>query len=311
MSPRILMFTRKAVRDSTRPKLLAAVLVPYLGLAAFLSMALTGTLSADFGQTPVFTQEQVLLEAYSQLSFVWLVTFPAVFVGVLAATTVAGHLQNGTFRVLLSKPISRWEPLVGKFLGIVFVGVLTMLAGLLIGAVTLFVASGASPLAIGGSLFALLPGAILYGVIVATFVGTVGVFLAVITASRLQTALLTALVPVLFFAFIFVRLLPASEVYEGLFLYVLDVNYHFGNIYVLTQGVFGVKFAPSARAAFDGVSGVYDTAGVWRDPLLGGIANPTPLAGYLSPVVSLTAIVVLSGAALAGAIYRFERMDVP
>lgn len=311
MSPRTLMFARKAIRDSTRPKLLAAVLVPYFGLTAFLSVVLTQTLSADFGNAPVFTQEQVLIEAYSQLSFVWLVMFPAVFLAVLAATTVAGHLQKGTFRVLLSKPVSRWEPLLGKFLGIVVVSILTTLAGLLVGAVTLLVASGASPLAIRGSLFALIPGALLFGVFVSVFVGAIGVLVAVVTATRLQTALLTALIPVSFFAFIFVRLLPIGTIYEQFHLYAIDVNYHFGNIYTVTQSVFGVEFTPSGREAFTSVSGVYDTASVWSDPLLGGIGGSTPLTGYLPPVLSLAALSVLSIVALAGAVYRFERMDVP
>ncbi|MCU4727833.1 ABC transporter permease [Halapricum hydrolyticum] len=248
---------------------------------------------------------------YAQLSFVWLVTFPMVLVAVLAATNVASHLESGTFRVLLSKPVSRWEPLVGTFLGIVLVGVLATLSGLLVGGAALYVTTGASALALGGSVLALLVGTLAHALIVIVLAAAIGTLLAVVTGTRLQTALGTTLLPVLFFAFMFVRFLPVGDRYADLFLYVPDVNYHLGNVYVAVHGALGTEFTPATRNAVSTVSGVYDTASVWTDPLLGGIGGSTPVAGYVPALVSVVVVAIVTIVALAGAVYRFERMDIP
>ncbi|QSG07498.1 ABC transporter permease [Halapricum desulfuricans] len=305
------LFVSGAVRDSTRPKILAAFLLPYFGVTVLLATALGNTGHENLGSAPLFTQEQVLLELYAQLSFVWLVTFPLVLVAVLAATNVASHLESGTFRVLLSKPVSRWEPLVGAFIGIVIVGVLATLSGLLVGGVALYSTTGTSTLALGGSVLTLLPGTLVYALVVTTVAAAVGTLLAVVTGTRLQTALGTALIPVLFFAFMFVRFLPVGDLYTDLFLYVPDVNYHLGNVYATVHGTLGVEFTPATREAISTVSGVYDVGGVWTDPLLGGIGGSTPLAGYVPPIVSVIVVGLVAIAALAGAVYRFKRMDVP
>mgnify|MGYP000038296657 CR=1 FL=1 len=305
------LFVSGAVRDSTRPKILAAFLVPYFGVTGLLATALGNTGHENLGSAPLFTQEQVLVELYVQLSFVWLVTFPMVLVAVLAATNIASHLESGTFRVLLSKPVSRWEPLVGAFLGIVIVGVLATLSGLLVGGIALYVTTGASALALGGSVLTILPGTLAYALVVTILAAAIGTLLAVVTGTRLQTALGTALVPVLFFGFLFVRFLPVGDLYADLFLYVPDVNYHFGNVYAAIHGALGTEFTPATREAVSTVSGVYDIGGVWTDPLLSGIGGSTPLAGYVPPFVSVIVVGLVAVAALAGAVYRFGRMDVP
>jgi hypothetical protein len=50
--------------------------------------------------------------------------------------------------------------------------------------------------------------------------------------------------------------------------------------------------------------------GAWTDPILGGIVGAVPLAGYLPPAVSSALVVVFSVVLLAGAVYRFQRMDI-
>jgi ABC-type transport system involved in multi-copper enzyme maturation permease subunit len=311
MSRRSLVFLRKTLRDCSRPKLLVAFLAPYLGVAVLLSAALTGSVREDIASAPLFTQEQVLVELFSQLSFVWLTAFPMVFVAVLVAVTVAGELEDGTFRLVLSKPLARWEPLLGKFAGVVLFGFLTTVAGLLVGAAALVAFAGVSPLAIPNGVGVLLPGSVVYALLVVTFVAAVGTAVAVATGDRLQTAIGTSLVPVLFFGFVFVRVVQPGDLYERLYLYVIDVNYHLGNVYVTVTGAFGATFNPSTQRSFTAVAGVYDTAGAWVDPLLGGIVGDVPLVGYVPPVASLALVGVLTVGLVAAALYRFGRMDVP
>ena len=306
----LLLFVRKTLGDCARPRLLIAFLVPYLGIAVLLATLLGGTGPDNLGSAPLFTQEQALIELYSQLSFVWLVTFPLLFVAVLAAIVVAGEAEQGTLRILLSKPVRRWELLVGKFLGITIFGVLSIVAGLFVGAVSLWFATGASPMALGDSVLALLPGTVVYGLLVTVFVAALGSFVGVYTGSQLKTMLVAALVPVLFFVSVFLNFLPIEEIYERYYLYVPDVSYHFGNLYVFVQGMLGPEFTPETQTAFATVSGIYDTGSAWHDPLVGGIVGSVPLAGHVPPAVSGAVVLLFGIALIVGALLWFERMDI-
>jgi ABC-2 type transport system permease protein len=310
MNRRTLLFTRKTVRDCSSPKLLVAFLLPYLGLTVLLATAFSSLAPDDLGASALFTQERVLIELYGQLAFIWLTAFPMIFIGVLAAIVIAGESQSGTFELLLSKPVSRWEPLVGKYLGIVLFGFLTTLTGLFVGAAAIFTFSGASAQAIAGGIGVLLPGVVVYALVISVFLAAVGTLFAVLTGSRLKTALATAVIPVLFFAFMFVRLLPVGDTYERFFLYFMDVNYHFGNFFVLIQETIGPGFNSETAGSFSAVSGVYEITGAWTDPILGGIVGSVPLAGYVPPAVSSALVLVFSVAVLAGAVYQFERTDI-
>jgi len=307
---RLLLFVRKTLRDCSSPKLLLAFLLPYYGLAVLFSVGITSNVADDFADAPLFTQEQTLIELYSQVSFLWLVAGPMLFIAVLAALVVAGEAETGTYQLLLSKPVRRWEVLVGKFVGITLFGFLATVSGLLVGAVAIYVGAGASPAALSGSIGRLLPGNVLYALVVSTFVAAVGTVAAVMTESRLKAALVTALLPVLFFAFIFVRLLPAGDIYENYFLYVVDLNYHLGNLYVATQSAVGTSFNPATQQSFAVVSGVYDIDATWRDPVLDGIVGSVPLAGHVPVAVSVGVVLVLTVGLFAGAIRQFERMDI-
>lgn len=307
---RLVLFTRKTLRDCASPKLLLAFLVPYFGLAILLSVLFGEMVPDDIGSAPLFTQEQALVELYTQLSFVWLVAFPMVFIAVLSAVVVAGESERGTFRILLSKPVRRWEVLAGKFVGVTVFGFLSMLAGLLVGATALSVTTGVSPMALSGGVLTLLPGTLLYALFVATVVAAIGTLLGVLTGSRLKTMLLTLLFPVLFFAFISVKQLQIGDFYGRYFLYVPDVNYHLGNVYLLVQEAVGPGLNPETQTALATVSGVYDTSGTWHDPLLEGIVGTVPLAGHVSPVVSTVLLVGVTVVVLAGAFVQFNRMDI-
>lgn len=120
-----------------------------------------------------------------------------------------------------------------------------------------------------------------------TFVAAVGLAVAMATGSRLQTAIGTSLVPVLFFGFVFVRLVQPGDPYESLYLYVIDVNYHLGNVYLATTGALGATFNPSTQRSF------------------------TALVGYVPPVASVGLVGGLTVGLLAAALYRFGRIDVP
>lgn len=304
-----LLFVRKTARDDTRPLLLLAFLVPYLGLAVLISLLLT-TGQDPLSAQPIAAQEQALLNDYSRMAFVWLVTFPMVFIAVVTARSVAGEHERGTLRVLLSKPVRRSEVLLGQYLAITAVGWLVMLVGLFVGAVALVLFAEPSDSAIQGGLLAFVPATAVYALVVAAVTAAVGTLIGVLTRSRLKTVILTSLLPVTFLGFVFAKFLLSDDLYEQYFLYLPDVNYHLGVLFAVVHDLLGGGFDPSTAERLDTVSGAFDGGGAWEDPLLEGFVGSIPLAGHVPTVVSVVGLLALGVASLGLALWRFERMDV-
>lgn len=310
MSARSLVIVRKSMRDFSRPLWLLGFFVLYLPVTYLLALGLTDSAPDDLGSFPLHVQEQALLEAYATLSFVWALGIPMmVLTAVLGASAVATEAERDTLEILLSKPIRRWEVLIGKFVAVVLFTLLAMASGLALAAALVFYHSGASPAAIAGSIGHLTVGNLAYALLVAVVVGALGTAAAVASGSRLRTALVALLVPTLFFAFIFTRLV-ASDIYEEYRLYLLDVNYHFGNAFVVVHDAVGTDLTPSTQLTLAPVMGVYDAAGAGVDPLVGGTSASIPPVGHVPAAASIGLLVGLSVALFAGAVYRFQRMDV-
>lgn len=309
-APKSLVVMRKTLADLATPKALLLFLVPYAGLTAFISMAITNDVAADLAMAPLRVQEVALTDAFSGVAFVWAAGIPMMaLVGVQAARAVASEAERGTLGILLSKPIRRREILLGKVAAIVLFSAVAMLAGLAIAAVAVYYFAGASAAAIGGGIFSVFPGHFAYAIYVALVLGAVGTFFAVLTRRRMWTALASLVVPALFFAFVFVRSV-AGPLYEQYMLYVVDVSYHFGNAFVFVHGLTGTAFSPTTQVSLDTYTGVYDTAGTGMDPLVGGMSSSVPLAGYVPPAVSFVVLLGLSLGLLAAALYRFDRADI-
>ena len=311
MNTRQLVFIRKSMTDFSAPITLSTFLVGYGLILFFVATGMTNSAPDDLATLTLYTQEQWLIGVFGQLSFVWAVGLPVMaFVTVLSARGIAAESENGTLEILLSKPVARRQVLLGKFLAIYIFTFLTMVASLLLTAAVVFSLSGASPAAIGGSIFHLLPGNLVYALFVSFFLAAFGTVAAVATGTRLRTALAILVLPALFFAFLFLRLLPFEGLYEDYYLYLIDPSYHLGNAFVFLHELTGSEFTPETKASLDAVTGVYDSAGITIDPLVGGMSTGVPLAGYVPPLVSTIGVIGLSIGLLAIAIVRFQRMDV-
>lgn len=301
---------RKTLADMANTKLLGLFLVAYVAITAFISLAVTSGVPEDLAMAPLRIQEDVLAEGFIEVAFIWATGIPMMaLVGVQASRAVATEAEKGTLRILLSKPIQRREVLVGKFGAVVLFGALAMVMGLLVAAAAVYYFAGASAAAIGGGIFPVLPGHLVYAVYVAVVVGAVGTVLAVITRRRMWTALGALVIPALFFAFVFVRSV-AGTFYEDYWLYFVDVSYHFGNAFVFVHGILGTEFTPTTQTSLNTFTGVYDTAGTGMDPLVGGMSSSLPLAGYVPPAVSFVVLLGLAVVLVGVAIYRFDVADI-
>ena len=132
MSP-IWIITGKEVRDSLRNRwvLAATLLLAALALSlGFLGSSPTGSVKAD----PL----TVTVVSLSSLS-IFLIPLIAML---LAYDAVIGEIERGTMALLLSYPVSRWQVLVGKFIGHLIILTLATTAGYGLAGIALQLAHG-------------------------------------------------------------------------------------------------------------------------------------------------------------------------
>jgi len=306
----VTVISRKTLGDLSNPKLLAAFFVPFLAVGGFLALATADNeIPEDVATLPLHAQELQLAGAFAPLSYIWGAGVPVLVLGaVLAAMTLATEAEHGTLRILLSKPIRRWEVVVGVFGAITLFSFLLAVACLLLVALLLFQFADASPGALGG-IFGLMPGNLAYALFVSVVIAAVGTVLSVVTRNRVRTLLGGLVFPVFYFVFLPVRVI-AGDFYRDYALYLVDINYHFGNAFVFLHERVGDGFTPEMQATLAVWTGVYDPRDAAFDPLLGGLPPSLEPVGHVPQVVSLGVLAALAVGAFAFAVHRFQRMDV-
>jgi ABC-2 type transport system permease protein len=304
---RVTVIVKKTVGDLLEPKWIGAYLVGYAAVAWFFALALTNNeIAENVSELPLAQQELQLLASYVTVSWIWGVGIPILVLGaVFGANSLAKEAETGTLRMLLSKPIRRWEVLVGVFVGNVLSLFLVGIASMLLMAVALYQQSGTAAAALNGGVFAILPENVLLLGFVSVLVSALGVAVSVVTQSRLQTVLGGLSLSVSFFTLWLVRLIN-RPLYEEYRLYLLDMSYHLGNVYALVHATVGESLSTEVKLVFGNLSGLYDLEGAGSN----GPPESVELAGYVDPIVSLAGLSVLAVGLLAVAIYRFEQLDI-
>jgi ABC-2 type transport system permease protein len=304
---RIPVIVKKTVGDLLEPKWIGAYLVGYTAVAWFFALAFgNNEFAENVSELPLAQQELQLLGSYVTVSWIWGVGIPILVLGaVFGANSLAKEAETGTLRMLLSKPIRRWEVLVGMFVGNVVALLLVGIASMLLLAVALYQQSGTAAAALGGGVFATLPENILLLGFVSVLVSAVGMAVSVVTESRLQTVLGGLSLSVSFFTLWLVRLINRSF-YEEYRLYLVDMSYHLGNVYALIQANVGEELPTEAKVVFGTLSGLYEFEGAGAN----GSPESVELVGHVDPIVSLAGLSILAVGSLAIAIYQFERLDI-
>lgn len=300
----VLTVYRKTVADLSSPKVLVAYFVPFLVINAMLALGAAN--DVESGMT-LAQQETVLSTQFAFITFFLILGFPFLaLVAVFGANTLAKEAEKGTLRILLSKPTRRWKILVATYAAIVTYSLLIALASMLMVAVMMYVWSGVHPVTLSAGIFAWFPASLVYALLGASVVGSLALALAVWTGDRLKTALGALSVAALHFGFVAVRVFVGDERYEDYFLYLFDVNYHFGQAFVFVHRVIGDGFGVETQAMLAGPSGVYEPS-----PEHSG-SQPDSLALVeLVPLeVSLFLLGLVAVGAFAVALWRFQRMDV-
>jgi ABC-2 type transport system permease protein len=297
---------RKTLGDLSEPKSLLTYLLVFLVVLFFFTLGFANNEIPDaVASLPLAEQELELLTAYVPLVWLWGIGIGLLAAGSLfVALTLATEAEAGTLDLLLSKPVRRWEVLLAIFLADVTFLFGVGVASLLLVGVVVFQMGGFNAAALGGGVFDVLPATLPYALVVCALVTAVGMAASVLTRNRLQTAALTAVVPVLFFALFVARLFPGT-IYEDYFLYVIDVGYHLGNVYALFLGAVGGPVPVELQAQLGFWAGVYDVPGGQAE-----LGDSLELVGYVDPAVSLALCLLLIVGSLAGTLVRFQRLDV-
>jgi ABC-2 type transport system permease protein len=296
---------RKTLGDLSEPKSLVTYLVTFTVVLFFLSIGFTNDMPAEVATLPLTEQGVELLAVYASLSYFWGVGLGLLTAGSLfVALTLATEAERGTLDLVLSKPVQRWRVLLAVLLANVTFLFAVGVAGLLLSAVVIYEMGGFSAAALGGGVFDVLPAMLLYTLAICVLVAAVGTASSVVTRNRLQTAALTAIIPVLFFAMFVARAFPGS-IYEDYSLYLIDVSYHLGNVYVLLLNTISGPLPADVQVRVGFWTGVYELPAEQES-----LPESLELIGYVDPGVSLVLYlsVVVGLLALAGV--RFQRLDI-
>lgn len=300
----LLTVYRKTVADLASPKVLAAYFVPFLVLNGMLALGSRNDFEA--GMT-LAQQEATMSTSFAFLSYFLTLGFPFLaLVAVFGANTLAKEAEAGTLRILLSKPTRRWKILFATFAAIVTYSLLVALASLLVVAVMLYVFGGAHPATLSAGIFAWLPGSLLYALFGASVVCSLALALAAWTGDRLKTVLGALSIAALHFGFMPARVFAGEERYEDYFLYLFDVNYHFGQAFVFLHRLVGDGFDVETQAQLALPSGVYEPPAEQSD----GLPESLDLVEHVSMELSVFLLALVAVVAFVLALRRFQRMDV-
>ena len=306
MTVRLTLIARKTFADLASPLVLVGYFLVFGTVLFFVALGFSNGEMASVNSLTVGEQADAFYRATLAVAAIWAASMPIMLLGAIAsATTLATEAEAGTLQILLSKPVRRWEVLLGTVGAIVAFLVAVGLAGLLLTGLALYEISGVSAAALENGFFSTLPGLLAFVLLVAAFAASLGVALSVTTRNRLKTGLGSLVVPALYFAFLPIRGI-ARQTYEDYHLYIIDVSYHFGNAFVLVNEALGGSFDAETQASLAGITGVYDAQQAEAEELPASL----DLVGHVPPVVSLAAIIGCTVVLLGIATYRFERMDV-
>ncbi|TQQ80888.1 hypothetical protein EGH24_06935 [Halonotius terrestris] len=300
---RITTIYAKTIADLARPKLLVGYFVPLVTFALFFAVGTSNNMLTE--GAPLFQQEAELYTVSLFMAYTLGVGMPLQAVcSVFCALTIASESQRGTLRILLSKPIKRWQLYLGTFAGIVSYGLLMGIVGLLVSAVLLYSFADVEAAALGAGVFGSMVGSLAYGLFSITLVTAIGLALAVYTKDRLRTAVGGFVIPVLTFVFITVNLFDL-DLYDDFALYLIDPNRHLANVLVFLHETVGAGLPAETQVFMATFAGVYeqpDSPMHVPETLAYSSDFPLVLSVVLLTAVTLVAFVV--------GLREFSRMDV-
>ena len=303
--------TIKTLKDISTARRVIPILAFTLGLPIFIFfiLSLPPNVGATLSQRSLETQFRVVKEFFLLFSFIWISGISLVLItGTTTAGFVAKESSERTLSILISKPIRRWEILLGKFIGFLIVGIIIQ-AVALISAAHLMCFLFRVDAVVLEMLLSLAFFTIPYAVFIMMLFGTIGMALSTIFDSPFKASMGPVLLIILvYFGFFIIRSV-ASGMYEDYQFYHLDLGYHLGNVFIMFLTSSGITLPPSTQQIFGVFTGVYQLKGVVDTDQ--GIASPSlPLTPYYTPIMSLALWLGISIGLLFAGIFFLKKKEV-
>lgn len=302
---------RRTLSDFTRPRALLTYLV-------FLSvpMLLFATLASDapfFSAVSLDLQTEYTFGFFSVLAFVWVFGVAlAVLSAYFCSSLIAGEVADHTLLLLVSKPVSRLQIFLSKFLAFLAALALYSAVSLL---VSVYVWASVFQLDFTALAFFVskTPFFFAYSLFVGLFFGSLSAAVSALSSSKLKSMVPILLLVILTF-FVFIQVRGAARSmgsYRGL-LSSLDVGYDLGNLYVTTLEAGGVRFIPYMQMVIGTFTGIYDVPreGVVIDHDHAFILPSLERLDYRSPLRSLLKLLLLPGLLTLLGLAVFTRRDI-
>ena len=310
--------TRDLLSARRTVALLALGLVPgwFFPLAVWRSSFAGGHMSLEM-------QTGFLVGYFILLSFLWMAGFFLAYlvIGSSGLGLISGEGDRGTLLLMVSKPISRTQILLGKYLGLVATALL-LEAIVLPGCILLMWRLLDLDPETVSALLRLLPWTLLFSVLLSLVFASVSVALSVIVRSGpVRAAVFTAILLAVFVGGPVMRL-GWPDTYEEYHVYWVDGGYNLGNAYsLLLDRTDTGRMTPQGQAWIGIVNGTFrggtglllsaflgSTAGF--DPDIGAMPPSLERSGYVRPTVSALLLVLVAGGAFLAANGALARREV-
>lgn len=311
----------KTLRELMSLKRLAFMII--LGLVPPVLFGLILRESFTAGTMSMEMQTHAFVGYFLVFSFIWTAgVYIAFTVTSSGIDFVSKEAESGTLLLMVSKPIGRFQFVMGKFLALLISTLLVELV-VLFGSILLFwVLLGLEPETIR-ALMGLVFWIFLYSILVAILFDALAITISALFKGQLVKTILTVAIVMLVFGagIIFRAVLPGT--YDNSHLYYVDPGYHLGNAYVAFSGqsVSG-KMTPQSQAYLGMFTGTYE-GGMEEmvlamfmgssesfDPDIGAMPPSLEETDYLSPLVSVLLSLAISAVVLGGTKIAMERKEV-
>ena len=311
----------KALSDLMGLRRTAIVIAGGLVPAVFFSLVVwsetfrAGTMSLEM-QTSFFVGYFIII------SFFWMTGFYLAYmvVGTAGLSLVDREREKGTLLLMVSKPISRTQLLLGKFLALVSASLLLQ-AIILPGSVLLFWALLGLDVDTVAAALKLLPWIFLFSILVTLVFGSISIVLSTVVGSDIVREVVFMLILVGVFAAGPVWRTMSPNTYDTYHVYYVDGSYNLGNAYVLLldQAETG-RMNPTTQGWLGIATGSYEAAaevllaaflgGAAFDPDIGAMPSSLERSAYLPPMLSIGLLLVVTVTALGAANFALNRKEV-
>jgi ABC-type transport system involved in multi-copper enzyme maturation permease subunit len=283
--------------------LIVATIVPFL--VAFLWADEVGVKNFPLDIQALMLRDYLFFVTYFWVGGIVL----AFFASWIVTDFVAGEVSRGTLLSLITKPIHRWEVILGKFIAyIIFITIVELIA-IFITIYVLVTFSGAH-ISVMSDLIQYIPILLLFALFVALVFGTIPLALSTISKSRvLVMIIMAAFVIIMYLGFYIIRS-RAPDFYVDYQLFHFDIGYHMGNVFNSFIEIANIKLTPVYQDLMGLFAGTHDLGVSLDEPDQGFLLASIPLTNYYSKAVSWLIWTLMPIGLMVLALFSLNRKEV-